>query len=96
MRLLCPATTEANDVNFQACPTRLSLMFTEFSDELFKRFSVKASSSGIPVSEMPRFADAIMHKSQVHLDSCVAFLDTKATQIYHNLDYLQQMANFNR
>ena len=40
-------------------------MFNEFFDVLFNRFSTKATSSGIPVSEMPRFADAIMGKSEV-------------------------------
>ena len=85
----------AHDINFQACPTRLSLMFNAFSDELYNRFSAKAVSSGIPIADMPRFADGIMEKSEVGLDNCVAFLDTKATKINRSSDYLQQMANYN-
>jgi hypothetical protein len=84
-----------NDLDFQATPSRLSLIFSDFSDELYNRFSAKAMSSGIPVGEMPRFADAIMYKSKVSLDNVVAFLDTKATEINRNSDYLQQMANYN-
>ncbi len=67
----------ANDINFQACPTRLSLIFNEFSDELYNRFSAQAVSTGISIAEMPRLADSVMAKSQVGLDNCVAFLTQK-------------------
>jgi hypothetical protein len=44
---------------------------------------------------MPQFVDAIMAKSQVCLDNCVVFWDTKTKEINRNSDYLQQIANFN-
>ena len=44
---------------------------------------------------MPRFADSVVRKSRVALDHVVAFLDSKATEICRNSDYLQQMSNYN-
>jgi hypothetical protein len=79
----------AQDVTFQACPTRLSLISNNFAEELYNRFSGKAVSGGIPIAKMNRFADAIMEKSEVGLDNCVAFLDTKAPRINKSYDYLQ-------
>jgi hypothetical protein len=84
-----------NDIDLQATPSRLSLIFNDFADEIYDRFSKQAMSSGIPIAEMPRFADAIVSKSRVGLDNVVAFLDSKATEICRNSDYLQQMANYN-
>ena len=80
---------------FQACPSRLSLIFNQFSDELYTRHSKVASTIGVPVDKMPAFADAVVRKSATGLDNCIAFLDTKATEINRNSDYMQQMANYN-